>query len=142
MTHLGHPNLIEAPAFAPAPQPPPAEDFRPTTAPRLAYLERQLGYFGGARYVAFRYEPRGEEVVWDDGRSSGFGTGGWQTFLDQVAPAAADCGANVGAGGADAPATHVLLIDRTTRQAFFAERAAAEALLAWQGRSGDGANAA
>src|SRR3954454_8905649 len=81
----------------PVPLPPAAEvlaGFQP--APRqssLASLDRALGYFGEARYVCFRYEPRGEEVVWNDGRTYGFGSGGWQPFLGHVIPAARECGA-------------------------------------------------
>lgn len=114
----------------PAPLPPHAEvqaglqPAPPQSA--LASLDRALGYFGDARYVCFRYEPRGEEVVWNDGRSYGFGAGGWQPFLDHVAPAAKTCGAD---GLAD-----VLVVDRTDRRAYFASRPAGEAFVTRQGR--------
>ena len=91
----------------------------------LASLDRSLGYFGDARYVCFRYEPRGEEVVWNDGRSYGFGAGGWQSFLDHVAPAAKTCGVD--------RLADVLVVDRTDRRAYFATRQTAEAFVARQG---------
>jgi hypothetical protein len=92
----------------------------------LASLDRVLGYFGNARFVCFRYEPRGEEVVWNDGQSYGFGSGGWQAFHQYVAPAARMCGAD--------DLADVLVLDRTDRRAYFASRAAAEAFVARQSR--------
>src|SRR5438270_6256488 len=81
---------------------------------QLPCLDRQLGYFGDARYVSFRYELRGEEVIWDDGHCYGFGAGAWQVFLTDVAPLAQKCG--VGVGVDDPQATHALLIDRQARR--------------------------
>lgn len=83
-------------------------------------MDRMLGYQGDDRFVAFHYEPRGEEVLWRDGQSYGFATGAWSTFMDEVAPVADHYKVNVGCNGA-AP-THVLLVDRTERRAYFAER--------------------
>ena len=39
---------------------------------RLRSMDRRLGYYGQERFVFFYYEPRGEEVIWNDGRSYGF----------------------------------------------------------------------
>ena len=90
--------------------------------------ERELGYFGDARYVAFRYEPRAEDVMWRDDRSFGISTGAWQTFLDEIQPLAELYDVNVGSNGR--AASHVLLIDRTRQSAYFAPRQSAEAFLA------------
>jgi hypothetical protein len=94
-------------------------------------IDRKLGYMGHARLVSFHYEPRGEEVVWNDGRSYGFGSGGWLAFGDEIAPLAERYGVDLGSD--DGPGDHVLVIDRSTRHAYFAQRAAAEAIVAGQG---------
>lgn len=90
--------------------------------------ERQLGYFGDGRYVAFRYEPRAEDVMWCDERSFGIATGAWQRFLDEVEPLADVYGVNVGSHGRSAD--HVLVFDRVRHTCYFAPRASAEAFLA------------
>lgn len=93
-------------------------------------IDRQLGYFGDARFVLFYYEPRGEEVIWKDGRSYGFGTGAWDTFFREIAPLAESHGVRVGdnaSAGKD-----VLLVDRVRRSAYFAQRDRAERLVAEQ----------
>ena len=46
-------------------------------------LDRKLGYFGNAQFVVFSFHPTAGEVIWNDGRSSGFGAGGWQNFLSE-----------------------------------------------------------
>ena len=94
-------------------------------------IDRALGYFGQARFVFFYFEPRGEEVVWNDGHSYGFATGGWKTFGEKILPLAQ--GMNVGqtSGRAD----HVLLIDRVRAHAYFAPRGEAESLVAEQVRA-------
>ncbi|MFI5378685.1 MAG: hypothetical protein ACHRHE_05270 [Tepidisphaerales bacterium] len=97
---------------------------------RLSSLDRRLGYIGERRFVFFCYEPRGEEVLWNDGRSYGFGFGGWQTFIDHVVPAAAARGLNV--GSSDRPADQVLVVDRVLREACFSDRDSAEVLVARQ----------
>jgi hypothetical protein len=83
-------------------------------------IDRTLGYFGQSRFVFFYYEPRGQEVIWNDGRSYGFATGGWQTFGEQVIPLARSIGAHV--GDIDARGDHVLLVDRVSGQAYFAPK--------------------
>lgn len=90
--------------------------------------DRQLGYFGDARYVAFRYEPRAEDVMWCDERSFGIATGAWQRFADEVEPLAELYGVNVGSHAR--AADYVLVIDRTRAICYFAPRPSAEAFLA------------
>jgi hypothetical protein len=86
-------------------------------------MDQKLGYHGQDRFVIFYYEPRGEEVIWRDSRSYGFATGAGQLFIDELAPVADLHKVNVGASGS--PGTHVLLIDRVDRRAFFVERSEA-----------------
>lgn len=93
-----------------------------------SHSDRQLGYFGDSRFVAFRYEPRAEDVMWCDERSFGIATGAWQRFLDEVEPLAELYGFNVGSHGRSAE--HVLVFDRVRHTCYFAPRAGAEALLA------------
>ena len=86
-------------------------------------LDRRLGYVGDERFVIFYYEPRGEEVVWDDGHTYGFGAGGWCAFEDVVAPLGRRYGADLGnevSAGRD-----VLVLDRLRGMAYFAERGCA-----------------
>jgi hypothetical protein len=85
---------------------------------------RRLGYFGQGRFVFFYYEPRGEEVVWNDGRTYGFGCGGWMAFQEDVAPLARSYGADM--GDERRPGPHVLVVDRELGHAYFADRATAE----------------
>jgi hypothetical protein len=92
-----------------------------------AQIDRQLGYFGRSRFVAFRYEPRAEEVMWSDELSFGIATGAWQAFHDDVQPIASLYDVNV--GSEKQPADHVLLYDRVRTTAYFAPRQAAEVFL-------------
>lgn len=125
-------------------------DFVPLFEPIAGCDGRSLGYVGDERFVVFRYEPRVEEVVWNDGHSYGFGTGGWRDFLQHIAPladryaarlclgGAADGGAADGGPVADAGAggrracegADVLVLDRHTGAAYFAGRDSAERFLA------------
>ena len=83
-------------------------------------MDQKLGYHGQDRFVIFYYEPRGEEVIWRDSRSYGFATGAGQLFIDELEPVAELHNVDVGGGGS--PGTHVLLIDRVDRRAYFVER--------------------
>jgi hypothetical protein len=103
-------------------------DAVPLAGLRADATAHALGYFRSERFVLFGYCPGGGEVVWKDGHSAGFGTGGWQTFLDQVAPLAARRGISL--GGPTAIGTHVLLIDRALGTVHAAPREPAEDFLA------------
>lgn len=81
-------------------------------------LARQLGYFGSASCVYFYYDLRGEDVVWNDGRVHGIGTGGWQAMAQIVEPLARKYLA-VLTGRGSAP--QALVIDRDGHCAFFAD---------------------
>src|SRR6185437_10268692 len=91
-------------------------------------MDRMLGYRGQDRFVIFYHEPRAQEVLWRDSHSYGFATGAWSTFMDDVAPVADHYLVNVGCNAT--PATHVLLIDRAERKAYFAARQEAMQFLA------------
>jgi hypothetical protein len=95
---------------------------------RRAAIENRLGYFGDEAFVLFGYCPGGGEVIWKDGRSSGFGTGGWNAFLQEFAPLAARRGASI--GDLTSVGTHVLLMDRIRGGVYAVPRESAEQFLA------------
>lgn len=94
----------------------------------LTCMDQMLGYRGSDRFVIFYHEPRAQEVVWRDSHSYGLITGAWPTFMDEVAPVADHYGVDVGCNGAGV--THVLLVDRVERRAYFALRLEALQFLA------------
>ena len=95
---------------------------------RSASIEHRLGYFRDEPFVIFGYCPGGEEVIWKDGHSSGFGAGGWKIFLQEIAPLAARRGASV--GDLTSAGTHVLLMDRIRGVIYATPRKSAEEFLA------------
>jgi hypothetical protein len=101
------------------------------------YLDRSLGYVGDDRFVVFYYEPRGEEVVWEDGHTYGFGAGGWCAFEDLVAPLGKRHGADL--GNEKAAGRDVLVLDRLSGLAYFAERGCARRFVGGGARAGVGA---
>jgi hypothetical protein len=123
-TVVGRPSRPGSPT-ASRPPPPDAIDLPEL---RGASIEHRLGYFGDEPVVVFGYCPGGEEVIWKDGRSSGFGTGGWRTFLQECAPLAARRGASL--GDLTSVGTHVLLMDRLRGRVFAVPRQSAEDFLA------------
>ena len=54
----------------------------PLTAPVPPRTEGALGYDGDARYVAFYWQPAGDEVMYDDGQVSA--DGDWWAWIDFV----------------------------------------------------------
>lgn len=88
-----------------------------------ARLDRQLGYFGDARYCLFYFDHQVEGVVWKDGRSYGFGAGAWRPFDEHIVPLAEMHGAD---------SSHALIIDREGPAAYFAPRTTAERLVTEQ----------
>ncbi|MGE5610709.1 MAG: hypothetical protein ACM359_15775 [Bacillota bacterium] len=95
-----------------------------------AEIDRKLGYFGQARFVGIYYERRGEEVMWGDGWSTGFGTGAWMYFLEEIAPLVALYEVNVGDN--DVEGLEVLVLDRLERLAYFVDRETASHFLVEQ----------
>jgi hypothetical protein len=94
---------------------------------RLHLMDRRLGYFGRERFVFFYYEPRGEEVIWNDGRSYGFASGGWAAFMHEVSRIGKRYGVNIGTQGI--ANTHVLMLDREEQSAYFAQEWEAESFI-------------
>ena len=90
-------------------------------------IDRKLGYSGQDRFVLFHYEPRAQEVMWRDGRSYGFGSGGWQAFFDEVEPVAREHGISI--GNDTRPGDHVLVVDRIEGEAWFADRRRAQEMV-------------
>ena len=65
--------------------------------------------------------------MWNDGRSYGFGFGGWRTFQDEIEPLALTHGLNLIPG--DRFSGHVVLVDRVANGAYLADRQQAESLV-------------
>jgi hypothetical protein len=84
-------------------------------------IDQKLRYPGRERFVVFYYEPRGEEVVWRDPCTYGFANGAAPDFEDELAPVADLYKVHLGSDCS--PATHVLLVDRVDRRAYFVEKA-------------------
>src|SRR5262245_10269850 len=77
-------------------------------------LETVLGYPGDARYVAFYWEPSGDEFRWHTGWSSADGAwSGWQAFADH--PRCFRLLHQWHFGDSDTRAVHWLLLDRLNR---------------------------
>ena len=93
--------------------------------PRLA---EAFGYDGAVRYVAFYWEPVGDELMFDDGRRAG--TGEWYAFQQwREHPTVAAHVQDVNLGYSDLEATHWLIIDREHDLAYVAHVSTAQAFL-------------
>jgi hypothetical protein len=97
-----------------------------------AEIDRRLGYRGEERYVIFYYEPRGQEIIWQDCRSYGFALGGWRTFMRHVEPVMETF--DVSIGNAESHGRHVLVVDRLLGIAYVAPRESGERFVAKQSR--------
>jgi hypothetical protein len=93
----------------------------------ITSVEHKLGYFGNDPLVIFGYCVGGGEIIWRDSQGSGFGTGAWRTFLDEIAPLASRYGVHL--GSIDSAGSHVLLIDRHKHFVYAAPRESAERFL-------------
>lgn len=120
-------DMIEAETINPVSAVPPSFTRLSQAARQQQGVDRGLCYFGHDRFVMFYYEPRGQDVMWVDGRSSGFGTGGWQYFLDEIEPLARRMG--IDAGSPNSRGRHALVVDRDYGQAYFADRDEAQAFV-------------
>lgn len=91
-------------------------------------FEDALGYPKGFRWVAFFWEPCGDEVMYDDGYCSG--DGNWYGFLQFIRhPSVAPWLAGCDLGSSEDEATHWLLCDLQGRDIFVGERAEVNAFL-------------
>jgi hypothetical protein len=89
--------------------------------PVPANVAALCGYPGEARYVGLCWQPCGDEVEYDDGRTAG--TGNWAAYLAftqhlAVGPllAAYDLGSS------DGEPEHILIVDQAERKAFVADQ--------------------
>lgn len=88
--------------------------FTPLALPVPPMLEEALGYTGPSRWVAFYWQPGGDELMYADGAVSTDGSWhAWLTFTHhpRVAPALAP----YHLGNSEEDAVHWLLLDRETR---------------------------
>jgi hypothetical protein len=100
----------------------------PSVVPVPPGLAETFGYRGRARFVAFHWEPAGDEVVYDDGRLSG--TGASHAFLAyRRHPKVAAHLEAYNLGYSDVEAEHCLLLDRESGTASITPLAAARAFL-------------
>jgi len=84
-------------------------------------FEKALGYAGSRRYVAFYWEPYGDEAVYDDGICSG--DGNWHGFLSLVDhPRLARLLSTYNLGGSEEEAGHWLLADLEERELYVGPR--------------------
>lgn len=109
----------------------------PSTFPKLMenlerWVDRRLGYNGDRQFVFFYYEPENQSVVWNDGKSYGFGAKAWGIFKEQIAPLGRRYRVNLGQNGS--ANTHVLLIDRLRHSSYLVEEWEAERFLSGQGQ--------
>jgi hypothetical protein len=89
----------------------------PLAIPVPPMLEAALGYAGAARWVAFHWEPCGDELRYHDGAVSTDGSWhAWLTFAHhrRIAPALVP----YHFGSSEEAAVHWLLLDRETRTLF------------------------
>ena len=89
----------------------------PLSLPVPPMLEEALGYTGTARWVAFHWEPVGDELRYHDGTVSADGSWyAWLTFVQhrRIAPALAP----YHFGDSEEDARHWLVLDRETRTLF------------------------
>jgi hypothetical protein len=92
-------------------------------------FEDALGYPKAFRWVAFYWEPAGDELMYDDGYMSA--EGNWWGFLQFVNhPKVAPWLSNYNLGSSEEEATHWLLCDLEERDVFVGERAEVRAFLA------------
>lgn len=84
-------------------------------------FEEALDYPGQLRWVAFYWEPCGDEAVYDDGICSG--DGNWDGFLQFVRhPSVAPWLSPYDLGSSDSEARHWLLCNLETRETYVGEK--------------------
>jgi hypothetical protein len=96
--------------------------------PRLA---RAIGYLGEARWVAFHWEPCGDESFYDDGRGSGTGSP-WAYLAFVRHPVVAPEIAPYDLGSSDSEARECLLLDQGEQVLYAAPVRSARRFLAEQ----------
>jgi hypothetical protein len=114
------PDYGTPPIFVPA-------EFVPVGEAVMRGIDRKLGYLGDRRFVLFYYETQGQEVIWRDDQSYGFGAGGWREFTQGVWPLSGVY--EVCVGNDDGRGGDVLVIDRVLGLAYFAPRTIADVFI-------------
>jgi len=106
-------------------------DFRAIRGNLPPGLDRDLGYRGSARFVAFWWHEEEDDVAWDDGSDNADAAEGWETWTRVIAPNAGYFQHHFGAdlGGSDRRATHVFVWDRAQHFGYVVPRASAVAFL-------------
>ena len=103
----------------------------PLHVPVPPILVTAIGYTGKARFVAFKWTPYGDEMVYADGCMRK--TGNWQAFLAYIQhPAVSPNLQDYDLGGSDREAKHVLILDQAILEMFIAPVKEAEQFLARQ----------
>lgn len=119
------------PAYEDPRQPDRIPDLVPLEVPVPPDAARTFGYRGEARFVAFYWEPSGDEVMFDDGRSSG--TSATYAFLAyRRHPAVVAHLDEYNLGYTDLEADYCLILDQESGRASIATRADARTFLADQ----------
>jgi hypothetical protein len=97
-------------------------------------FDRQLGYRGPARFVAFWWNDDEDDVACNDGKTVTASTGQWEFWTTTIAPNSPFFRGRFGAhlGATEEPATHVLVWDRLRQLCYIAEKESAEEFLAGQ----------
>jgi hypothetical protein len=102
--------------------------FRQVVGVEAAVAAHHLGYLREERFVIAAYHPEAEEVIWKEGRLSGFGEGGWDYYFHTLLPLAEDLQADL------TDQTHigqdVLVMDRVENKIYIAPRSCADEFLA------------
>ncbi len=104
----------------------PSDPVPPSDAPSgfifLGYwgkLSTPLGYTGTARYVAWYWEPCGDELSWDDGRSCACGMANWYPWVREIARILCHLGYDCGSSEEEAKVW--LIVDGQTGAAYVAQ---------------------
>jgi hypothetical protein len=93
-------------------------------------LEAALGYQGQSRWVAFWWEPAGDELAWDDGSSSTVGANWYAWLIFVQHPSVEPHLAPYELGSSDTQALHALLLDREARALYVGRRVEVSQVLA------------
>ena len=107
---------------------------RPIPVKLPGSFEEALGYPGQLKWVAFYWEPRGDEAMYDDSICSG--DGNWWGFLQfvghsSVKPWLSDCNL----GSSDDEASHWLLCNLESRDVYVGEKEEVRTFLTIEARN-------
>ena len=101
--------------------------FRPLPGLKGAATAHQLGYLRDERFVIAAFHPEAEEVIWKDGRHSGFGEGGADYYFRTILALAT--GLQVDLTDQTHIGNDVLVLDRREEAIYIAPRTCADEFL-------------